>query len=84
MIIGNGAAGIAAADAIRTRNKTATIEIITKEDVPAYYRPSLSDYLTGEISEKDLLELGYGKNQCPTLQQVLPHAKQVLSDIDSL
>ena len=53
LIIGNGAAGIAAADAVRTRNKTATIEIITKEDVPAYYRPSLSDYLTGEISEKD-------------------------------
>jgi hypothetical protein len=37
-----------------------------------------------EISEKDLLELGYGKNKCPTLQQVLPQAKQVLADIDSL
>jgi hypothetical protein len=35
-----------------------------------------------QISEKDLLELGYGKSKCPTLQQVLPYAKQVLSDID--
>lgn len=36
------------------------------------------------ISEKDLSELGYGKSQCPTLQQVLPLAKEVLADIDSL
>ena len=35
-----------------------------------------------EISEKDLLELGYGKNKCPTLQEVLPYAKQVLQDIE--
>jgi len=35
-----------------------------------------------EISEKDLIELGYGQSQCPTLQQVLSHAKQVLADID--
>ena len=35
-----------------------------------------------QISEKDLLELGYGKSQCPTLQQVLPLAKEVLADID--
>jgi len=37
-----------------------------------------------EISEKDLIELGYGQSQCPTLQQVLSHAKQVSADIDSL
>lgn len=53
IIVGNGAAGIAAADAIRTRNAKASIELITKEDVPAYYRPSLSDYITGEIKDKD-------------------------------
>lgn len=35
-----------------------------------------------QISEKDLLELGYGKSQCPTLQQVLPQAKEVLTDIE--
>jgi hypothetical protein len=26
--------------------------------------------------------LGYGKNKCPVLQQVLPHAKEVLQDIE--
>jgi 8-oxo-dGTP pyrophosphatase MutT (NUDIX family) len=35
-----------------------------------------------EISEKDLLELGYGKNKCPTLQEVLPYAKEILQDIE--
>jgi pyrimidine deaminase RibD-like protein len=35
-----------------------------------------------EISEKDLLELGYGKSKCPTLQQVLPYAKEVLQNIE--
>jgi hypothetical protein len=35
-----------------------------------------------EISEKNLLELGYGKSKCPTLQQVLPHAKEVLQNIE--
>ena len=36
-----------------------------------------------EISEKDLIKLGYGKNKCPALQQVLPHAKEVLQTIDN-
>jgi hypothetical protein len=36
-----------------------------------------------EISEKDLIKLGYGKNKCPMLQQVLPHAKEVLQTIDN-
>jgi GNAT superfamily N-acetyltransferase len=35
-----------------------------------------------EISERDLIKLGYGKNKCPTLQQVVPHAKEVLQDIE--
>lgn len=35
-----------------------------------------------EISERDLIRLGYGKNKCPTLQQVLPHAKEVLQGIE--
>jgi hypothetical protein len=35
-----------------------------------------------EISEKDLIKLGYGKNKCPMLQQVIPHAKEVLQGIE--
>ncbi len=44
--------------------------------------PNYGDTEEVEISEKDLLELGYGKNKCPTLQQVLPYAKKVLQKIE--
>ena len=40
--------------------------------------PNSGDAEEVEISEKDLLELGYGSNQCPSLQQVLPLAKELL------
>lgn len=53
LIIGNGAAGIAAADAARVRNPLANIEIVTKEKVEAYYRPSLSDYLTEDLKDSE-------------------------------
>lgn len=46
LIIGNGAAGISAAEAIRLRNKNATVEIISAENCMTYYRPMLSDFLS--------------------------------------
>ena len=52
LIIGNGAAGISAAEAARSVDENANIKIITAEDVEAYYRPVLSDYLSQEIEEK--------------------------------
>ncbi|MCX7971181.1 MAG: FAD-dependent oxidoreductase [Negativicutes bacterium] len=55
IIVGNGAAGISAAEAARARNAMANIEIISSEKYPAYYRPSLSDYIAGEITADQLL-----------------------------
>lgn len=52
VIVGHGAAGHYAADAIRKKDKDASIEIIGKENVPCYFRPMLSGYLTSEIDEK--------------------------------
>ncbi|MBC2397531.1 FAD-dependent oxidoreductase [Clostridium tetanomorphum] len=48
LIIGNGAAGFYAADAIRMRNKDCNIKIISSESYTSYYRPSLSDYLSND------------------------------------
>lgn len=48
IIIGNGAAGFYAADAIRSRNANCSIKIISSENYISYYRPSLSDYLSTE------------------------------------
>ncbi len=53
VIIGNGAAGVAAAEAARVRNPLAKVDIITKEKVEAYYRPSLSDYLTEDLKDNE-------------------------------
>lgn len=52
LIIGNGAAGYYAADAIRKRNDEAEIQIVTNEKILTYYRPQLSDYLSADINEK--------------------------------
>ena len=54
LIIGNGAAGMTAAEEIRRRNKAAEIELLSSEDVPGYNRPMLTK---GILSELDTLNL---------------------------
>lgn len=48
IIIGNGAAGISAAEEIRSHDKDVKITIITDEPTVAYYRPMLSEYISEE------------------------------------
>jgi NAD(P)H-nitrite reductase large subunit len=55
VIIGNSAAGIAAVEAIRQRDKASKIIVISDEDYPAYCRCLISYYLAGEIKEDKLL-----------------------------
>ncbi len=45
VIVGNGAAGISAAKAIRKRNAVARITILDKEKQVVYYKPMLSEYI---------------------------------------
>jgi nitrite reductase (NADH) large subunit len=47
LIIGNGAAGNAAAEAIRKYDQDGTIHIFSKEKYPFYYVPALPEYLAG-------------------------------------
>ncbi|MDD2702741.1 MAG: FAD-dependent oxidoreductase, partial [Candidatus Omnitrophica bacterium] len=54
VIIGNSAAGLAAAEAIRARDTQSEISIISDEDYPAYRRYSISRVLAGEV-KKDAL-----------------------------
>lgn len=51
LIIGNGAAGYYAADAIRKRNKTCKITLLSNESELTYYRPILSDLINKDVSE---------------------------------
>ncbi|HLD82383.1 MAG TPA: FAD-dependent oxidoreductase [Candidatus Omnitrophota bacterium] len=55
IIIGNSAAGIAAAEAIRDKDKASSITIISDEDYTAYCRCVLSYYLSKESEEERLI-----------------------------
>jgi flavorubredoxin/pyruvate/2-oxoglutarate dehydrogenase complex dihydrolipoamide dehydrogenase (E3) component len=50
VIIGSGIAGLSAAEAIRQRNQTAKIIMVTEEEEKPYYRPMLSDYLGEDLT----------------------------------
>ena len=51
VIIGNGAAGFYAAKAIKERNESAIIKLISNEPVHSYVRTQLSDLITEEIDD---------------------------------
>jgi NADH oxidase (H2O-forming) len=54
LIVGGGIAALSAAAAIRKRNRTASIALLTEEAVKPYYRPALSDLLSADIPESKL------------------------------
>ena len=51
LIIGNGAAGISAAEAIRSVDKDIHITVISEEPCPAYSKVLLHNYIGGEVDE---------------------------------
>ncbi len=54
IIIGNSAAGIAAVEAIRKRDKESKVAVISDEDYSTYCRCLISYYLAGEVKEDKL------------------------------
>jgi nitrite reductase (NADH) large subunit len=66
LIIGNGAAGNAAAQVIRKHDQEGAIHIFSKQEHPFYYTPALPEYLAGEkeLSQFTLHNLDwYQKNR---------------------
>lgn len=55
LIVGNGIAGIAAAETLRSEAPGATIGLISGDGYPVYFRPALKDYLAGRVTEEKLL-----------------------------
>lgn len=49
VIIGNGAAGVAAAEAVRERNDVARVTIIDKEEELLYYKPMLAEHMADDL-----------------------------------
>jgi NAD(P)H-nitrite reductase large subunit len=54
VILGSGAAGIAAVEAIRSQDRLGEIVLISEERQGYYSRPGLAFFLTGEIPERSL------------------------------
>jgi NADPH-dependent 2,4-dienoyl-CoA reductase/sulfur reductase-like enzyme len=63
VIIGHGAAGLAAARAIRSRDGTAEVTILTDEPHRFYSRPGLAYLLSGDIPERQLFSIPDGLYQ---------------------
>ncbi|WP_343208863.1 FAD-dependent oxidoreductase [Anaerolentibacter hominis] len=55
LILGNGAAGVNAAEEIRKRNETCSIVMVSSEEVPGYNRPMLTKTLSRPIDVNLLL-----------------------------
>ena len=54
VIVGGGSAALSAAQAIRKRNRTASILMLTEEEYRPYYRPALSDLLSEDLPDDRL------------------------------
>lgn len=70
VIIGNGAAGISAAEEICGKDKDVSITMITQEATVAYYRPMLSEYISeNEVPKRFYLhdQAWYDENQIKLL-----------------
>jgi NADPH-dependent 2,4-dienoyl-CoA reductase/sulfur reductase-like enzyme/pSer/pThr/pTyr-binding forkhead associated (FHA) protein len=55
LIVGNGIAGITAAETLRSEAPDVTIGLISDDGHPVYFRPALKDYLAGRMTEEKLL-----------------------------
>src|SRR5437762_1899590 len=54
LIIGNGIAGVTAAEILRNEDSAADITVLADDPFPIYYRPALKDYLAGRVREDKL------------------------------
>ncbi len=54
VIVGNGIAGVTAAEILRAQDRTGAITLVADDPFPAYYRPGLKDFLGGTLSEEKL------------------------------
>ena len=85
LILGGGAAGLNAAEAIRERNSTASIVMATNEEILPYSRPMLTKSMLGENNREQLLVHDapwYEENRILTLtgktaERIDPEAREV-------
>ena len=78
IIIGAGAAGMAAAETIRKRDPRGEILLVSEEAEGYYSRPGLAYVLTGELNEKMLFPFSDADFRRLNIQHVHARADQIL------
>ncbi len=78
LIIGAGAAGVSACEAIRSLDKSSEIIQVFDEPAGYYSRPGLAYYLTGEISEDMLYPLHESYFERLAVKQVCARVKRII------
>jgi NADPH-dependent 2,4-dienoyl-CoA reductase/sulfur reductase-like enzyme len=77
LIIGNGVAGITAAQAIRHADPAGGIVLIGDEGEPYYYRASLSEWISGQTTDEMLPGRTVEFYDQMHIEQVAGHVAQV-------
>lgn len=79
LIIGNGIAGLAAAREIRAHDEKGTIIMISSESTLTYYRVKLTEYMSKEFTDEELLVSKENWYQDKNIKVIL---RKLVEDID--
>ena len=79
VIIGNGIAGVTAAEVLRNEDSTAEVSIISDDPFPPYYRPALKDYLAGRVHADKLWSRPVGFYQERQIRLIMAQAVAIWS-----
>ncbi len=78
LIIGAGAAGVSAIEAIRSQDLNSEITQVCDETARYYSRPGLAYYLTGEVTEDSLFPFHEADFKRLKVHQVIAQAKRII------
>jgi NAD(P)H-nitrite reductase large subunit len=77
VIVGAGAAGVAAAEAVRCQDSSGKLFLLSEEAQGYYSRPGLAYYLTGELPQSQLFPFTPADMRRLGVQQVHAHAVRI-------
>lgn len=80
LIIGNGIAGLAAIREIRKKDKEARIKIVSSEGVLTYYRTKLTEYISKDFEDEELL---VAKEEWYADNNIELHLSKIVEEIDT-
>jgi NADPH-dependent 2,4-dienoyl-CoA reductase/sulfur reductase-like enzyme/pSer/pThr/pTyr-binding forkhead associated (FHA) protein len=77
LIVGDGAAGLTAAEELRKRDEHAAIGVLSDDPNPGYYRAALTNFLLGELREDQLWSVAPDFYESRRIQRMLARVTAV-------